>query len=152
MSDLFCPATLILARHSEVKLADYLRGRNVAHVYSSTMIRAVQTAETVAETLNLDITVKESLREAVAQEGSGDLVARCRAVIEELSDVHRGETVLVVTHSDVLDSAVPALAMMASGVGRVPHPGLVELQVDADGIVCTAWAPSSSYPPREAID
>jgi len=86
MSDLFCPATLIVARHGEAEydsqhvsdaggsltavgriqakeLAESLRDRKVAAVWCSDMARAVQTAEIVAAVLDVPVRVRSGLRE-----------------------------------------------------------------------------------------
>lgn len=65
-----------------------------------------------------------------------DIVARTRAVLEEVADRHRGETVLVVGHGGGIMATVPEL------VGRprasayeltLANAGHVELAVDGDG-------------------
>lgn len=86
MTMLHCPATVLLARHGEAAyesatwsgeggsltrdgraqaaaLADRLHGRRVVHVYSSTMARAVQTAEIAAARLGVDVTTRTGLQE-----------------------------------------------------------------------------------------
>ncbi len=86
MSDLFCPATVIVARHGEAEydsdhvsddggsltvagrtqatdLAESLRGRRVAAVWCSDMARSVQTAEIVAGVLGVPVRVRSGLRE-----------------------------------------------------------------------------------------
>lgn len=86
MSDLFCAATVIVARHAEAEyetelasddggsltlrgreqsrqLARSLRDRRVAAIWCSDMARAVQTAEIVAAELGLPVRVRPGLRE-----------------------------------------------------------------------------------------
>lgn len=86
MSDLFCPATLVLARHASAEflddvfsdeggsltragraqaqaLAESLTDRRVAAVWSSDYARAVQTAEIVAARLGVAVTTRKALRE-----------------------------------------------------------------------------------------
>lgn len=86
MSDLFCPTTLIVARHAEAEyesdlvsdrggsltprgreqsksLAESLRNRRLAGVWCSDMARAVQTAEIVAAALDVPVRVRTGLRE-----------------------------------------------------------------------------------------
>jgi 2,3-bisphosphoglycerate-dependent phosphoglycerate mutase len=96
VSDLFCPATIILARHGDAayeeehKMADKggsltLRGRaqaaefgeslldrKVSMVYTSSMARAVQTAEIAAGVLGVPVRVRHDLREFDV----GDLVGQ----------------------------------------------------------------------------
>jgi broad specificity phosphatase PhoE len=88
MADLFCPATLIVARHGEAtydvigvasndggwltdlgrrqatELAESLADRRLAAIWCSDMSRAVQTAEIAAAALNLPVRVRSDLREA----------------------------------------------------------------------------------------
>lgn len=86
MSDLQCAARMFVARHGEAEyesdllsdaggsltelgrsqsaaLADALSGERIAHVYTSTMSRAVQTGEIVAARLGVGVTVRHDLRE-----------------------------------------------------------------------------------------
>ncbi len=88
MSDLFCPATLVVARHGEAtydvigiasddggwltdlgrrqaaELAGRLADRRLAAIWCSDMSRAVQTAEIVAAVLGAPVRVRHDLREA----------------------------------------------------------------------------------------
>ncbi len=86
MTDLQCAARVLVARHGEadyetVLLADdggsltdvgreqsrtlgeSLKGERIAHVWTSSMARAVQTAEIAAAMLGCGVTVREGLRE-----------------------------------------------------------------------------------------
>ncbi len=86
MSDLQCACTLLVARHGQAEyetatltdaggsltltgrkqaseLAESLRGRRVAYVYTSPLARAVQTAEIVAGALGVGVRVREGLQE-----------------------------------------------------------------------------------------
>jgi len=86
MGDLHCAARVFVARHGEadyesellsdaggslsalgreqsLALADALAGQRIAHVYVSTMSRAVQTGEIVAARLGVAVTVRHGLRE-----------------------------------------------------------------------------------------
>ena len=94
MSDLQCPARVFLARHAEAEyetpmlmdhggslttagraqareLGERLRGDRIAHVYSSTSSRAVQTAELAAAVLGVEVTVREGLVELALGEALG---------------------------------------------------------------------------------
>lgn len=88
MPDLFCPATLVVARHGQATydvigvasndggwltdlgrrqaadLAHELADRHVAAIWCSDMSRAVQTAEIVAAVLEVPVRVRSDLREA----------------------------------------------------------------------------------------
>ena len=65
------------------------------------------------------------------------------AVFDEIADLHRGESVLVVSHGGAICSGVPALAINlhpAFAEGRsLPHCGVVELAGDGDGWLAVAW-------------
>jgi 2,3-bisphosphoglycerate-dependent phosphoglycerate mutase len=86
VSDLQCPFRVLLARHGEAEyetplfmdhggslttsgraqareLGKRLRSEQIAHVYSSTISRAVQTAELAAGVLGVEVTVREGLME-----------------------------------------------------------------------------------------
>ncbi len=97
MSTLQCPTTILVARHGEAEyessewddeggsltllgrrqaadLGEWLSGRRVAHVWTSTLARAVQTAEIVAARLGVGVTTRQGLREF----SSGDLSGETR--------------------------------------------------------------------------
>ncbi|MDQ4052710.1 MAG: histidine phosphatase family protein [Actinomycetota bacterium] len=99
MSSLQCETTMILARHGDAAyesrwlaevggsltelgrrqasaLGEALVDRRVAHVWTSTLARAVQTAEIVAARLGVGVTTRESLREF----GCGDLAGTDREI------------------------------------------------------------------------
>lgn len=197
MSELHCPARVLVARHGEADyedelLADHggslsrrgreqarvlaasLAGDRVAAIWSSSMSRAVQTAEIVAAQLGCDVTVREGLRElgVGAHAGSpvepdpfrptfdrwlagdldaridggesgAELVARMSGVLTEIADLHRGETVLVVSHGGAICAGVPALAVNLHPRfpdGRpLPNCGVVELEADAAGWRAVSW-------------
>jgi broad specificity phosphatase PhoE len=197
MSDLHCPATLVVARHAKAAfvedwfsdeggsltsegrrqagdLADALEGRRVAAVFSSDTSRAVQTAEVVAARLGVAVTACKSLREvyigsligttfdvarieAVSSrwhagaldasfeggESGTDVVARHRAQLDEIADLHRGETVLVVGHQTALGIVVPTLAQNLTPSRAhehdLDHTESVELERDADGWRLRRW-------------
>ncbi len=197
MTDLHCPATLVVARHAEAAfvedwfsdeggsltsegraqaraLADSLVGRRVAAVWCSDSSRAVQTAEIAAARLGVGVTVRKALREVYvgnlmgqpfdasrldevcASWGDGDLgacfeegesghevVERHRVQLEEIADLHRGETVLVVGHQQALGIAVPTLAGNLTSAwaqhNELDNTETVELENDADGWVLRRW-------------
>jgi broad specificity phosphatase PhoE len=197
VSDLQCPATLVVARHAKaafvedwfsdeggsltsegrrqaLALADSLAGRRVAAVYASDISRAVQTAEIVAAGLGVAVTACKSLREvfigsligtafdvahieAVSDqwcagaldtrfdggESGTEVVARHRDQFDEIADLHRGETVLVVGHQTALEIVVPTLALNLTPPWAREHElantESVELERDADGWVLRRW-------------
>ena len=204
MSDLQCPATLVVARHAEaafveewfsdeggsltpegrrqaVTLARSLSGRRVAAIYSSDLSRAVQTAEIAGAHLGVAVTACKSLREVglgsligtafdttrleevsarwrdgdldaafAGGESGRDVVARHRSQFEEIADLHRGETVLVVGHQTALAVALPTLARnLTAGWAReheLGHTESIDLEVDADGWLSTRWGDRGGGP------
>jgi broad specificity phosphatase PhoE len=94
MTALQCATTLVVARHGEADyesalwgdhggsltalgrrqaagLAGAVAGRRVAHVWTSTMARAVQTGEIAAAALGVSVTTREGLREFGPGEHAG---------------------------------------------------------------------------------
>jgi probable phosphoglycerate mutase len=195
VSDLFCPATLVVARHANAAfvedwfsdeggsltpvgraeahaLADSLDGRRVASIFSSDTSRAVQTAEIVAARLRVGVTACKSLREVFIGSLIGDafdlsridavtdrwyadsldarfergesgteVVERHRRQFEEIADLHRGETALVIGHQTALGIVVPTLARNVTPAwardNELDNAECVELESDADGWVLT---------------
>ncbi len=196
MSDLHCPATLVVARHAKAafvedwfsdeggsltsegraqarELADSLADRRVAAVWCSDASRAVQTAEIAAARLGVAVSARKSLREVFIGtlmeqafdygrieevcekwyagslearfeqgESGAEVVARHRAQFEEIADLHRGETVLVVGHQTALGIVVPTLAGLTVAWARdneLANTESIELEHDADGWVLRRW-------------
>jgi 2,3-bisphosphoglycerate-dependent phosphoglycerate mutase len=187
VSDLQCAARIFLARHAEAeyeeetlveqggsltaagrtqarRLGERLSGQRVALVYSSTVSRAVQTAELAAGVLGAGVVVREGLAEfgpgehrgAPAGQGlfdpvmekwlAGDLdarvpggesgreiAARVTGVLEDVSDRHRGESVLVVGHGGALVATLAALAPGALTDLAIDNCETFLLELDADG-------------------
>jgi broad specificity phosphatase PhoE len=164
VSDVHCPARIIVARHGEAEyetpemnaaggsltalgraqareLGERLRPEKVAAVICSELSRAVQTAEIAAAVLGLPVRVRERLQEFPAGDYlgrpydddffapmcrawlAGDLdqgvpggetgrqtADRVLAVLEDVADQFRGETVLAVTHGGVILTLWGAIA------------------------------------------
>jgi len=164
VSDVHCPARIIVARHGEAEyetpemnasggslttlgrkqareLGERLRGEKVAAVVCSELSRAVQTAEIAAAVLGLPVRVRERLHEYPAGEYlgrpydptffdgmvrswlAGDLETgvpggetgretanRVLTVLDDIADLFRGETVLVVSHGGVILALWGAIA------------------------------------------
>lgn len=143
MSDLQCPANVLLAPHATThgdgtlseagedqarQLGRSLAAERVAVVYAGTAPPAVHTAEVVAGVVGAAVRLVEELGEAGV---AGEL--------EALADLHRGETVLVVSHAAAVERAVAHLTG-GSPARRTPGGGLgpcevVALAADADGWV-----------------
>lgn len=190
MSDVHCPARIIVARHGEAEyesdtmsqsggslttrgrdqsreLGGRLRGERVAGIVSSELARAVQTAEIAAGVLGLPVKVREGLQEFPAgdylglsyEHGffdrmvrswlAGDLDAgvpggetgretadRVLAVLDDVADEFRGETLLVVAHGGVILALWGAIAPGSSDAPAsdlVPNCASYVFERDADG-------------------
>ena len=143
MSDLQCPATFLVLRvdtlgegwRGEVAgLAEQLRDRRVAAVYGGATAPAVAVSAEVADGLGLPPHPLTEPPTPLGGPSDGTAVARCRAALEALADLHRGETVLVVDDGQVLQPAWAPLAGrgLGAGPGRTPYQP-VTLEVDGDG-------------------
>jgi len=157
-----------LGRRQSAALAEELAGRGVAHVWSSTVARAVQTSEIVAARLGAGVTTRLGLREfgwgdldhqdpdrfleiyrswvagnldvgIPGGETGREIADRFGAVLREVAHGHAGETVLVVTHGGVIGLCVPAIARMDVEQTGLGNCDTVEVRVDADSWVCTRW-------------
>jgi hypothetical protein len=134
VSDLQCPATLLFAVPGDVEqtrvLAERLHDRRVAVVYTDDLPASGGAVRDVAAALGAPVRSEPDLREGFVTPGT---------VMEQLADLHRGETVLVFAAAQVLTSAVQSLSPRAARThaGREPlGPGqIVELRGDADGWV-----------------
>ncbi len=133
MSDLQCPATMLFAVPGDVDqaraLADELRDRRVAVVYTDDLPASGRAVREVSAALGAPVRSEPDLREGFVAPAT---------VLEQLADLHRGETVLVFAAAPVLTSAVQSLSRGGrSFATRQPlGPGqVVELRGDADGWV-----------------
>jgi probable phosphoglycerate mutase len=191
VSDVHCPARIIIARHGEAEyetdtmtasggslttlgreqareLGARLAGERVAGVVCSELARAVQTAEIAAGVLGVPVRVREGLQEFAAGDFlgrpwdpgvfdpiiaswlAGDLtpgtpggetgeqiVTRVLAVLDDVADQYRGETVLVVAHGGVLlalwGRIAPGSELGPRHVDDVPNCVSYVFERDADG-------------------
>ena len=96
-------------------------------------------AETFAAWLDGDLAAR-----IPGGESGEDVVERYTAVLDEIADAHRGESVLVVSHGGVMCMALSAvarnLALSHSRDLPMPNCGVVALEGDADGWVARSWA------------
>jgi len=159
----------LLGRKQAAELAGTLGGRRVAHVWTSTLARAVQTAEIVAAALGVGVTTRLGLCEFGPGSLSGprdldpfvetytrwmtgeldlrlpggetgrEIADRFGEVLREIADAHPGETVLVVSHGGAIGLGVPAIARMDAERQRLGNCDTVEVLADADAWVCTRW-------------
>ncbi|KGN39308.1 histidine phosphatase family protein [Knoellia subterranea] len=202
MSDLFCPAILLVARHGDAdyphakvlsddggwltdkgraqvsELATTLRSRNVAAVYTSSLQRAVESGTIAAEALGVESRVIDGLEEfsvgALAGrdhddpellgvfeawkaghlgtfipggESGADVLTRYRGALEEISDQHRGETILVFSHGGVMSFAIPRMGRNVrndlAAQRFLPNCAVAEISIDADDVTVVCWPGSA---------
>lgn len=76
-------------------------------------------------------------------ESGADVVARYAAALDEIADLHRGETVLVIAHQTAACIALPSLARNVTPTWadrhRLDNGESVELVVDSDDWALTRW-------------
>src|SRR4051812_23498036 len=163
MSDLQCAATLLLASPAEqetsrpagetltersVALAGSLASARVAAVYCSGAAEAVQTAGIVAARLGLPAVAQVGLLEPAEGVSEADTSQRSGRQLQELADMHRGETVLVVGHTEPISAAVRGVCGAAGDPSRRLARGeTVALLGDADGWRVTPAAGSPTGTP-----
>jgi 2,3-bisphosphoglycerate-dependent phosphoglycerate mutase len=166
MSDLQCPATLLVALHGEATsagpeiggvradrygpltgrgrqqvshLVEQVRPRRVAAVYSSGVGQAVESAARAASELGL----RHIVVDEIGDDEVHDLArGRFRDALEAVADVHRGETVLVFVHGEVL-AWVPGISVNGRNTAVTPDPlpfcVAAEVEVDSDGWRLVSW-------------
>ena len=169
MSDLQCPARVFLARHGQTEyespvlvtqggslttlgraqareLGETLRGERIAHVYCSSVSRAVQTAELAAGVLGLEVTVREGLAEFAVGDayglpaGEGIFVAEMqRWIAGEIDVKYPGSE----SAREVAARVVPALDAIAD-----EHRGEAVLVVSHGGAIVATQAVVDFAPGR----
>jgi broad specificity phosphatase PhoE len=143
VSDLQCAATLLLTEAGDGRAVGHSLGdRRIAAIYTSPHPAAVRTAEIVAAATGAGVAVHEDLREPLDESGT-EVRARVARELTALADLHRGETVLVVSHLATLRAGVlPLVGRDADYAAAHPVPpgGVVEVAADADGWLLRSWA------------
>lgn len=132
-------------RDALVAMASALRTERVAVVAGGEVGRGAQGAELVAEVLDIPVKRLPGLN-GVGLGGDADgpeVIARFRDALEEIADLFRGETVLVITDGALMNVAIPALAHnLPSDYARdrsLPAATPVRLEVGDDGWRCAQW-------------
>jgi len=146
MSDLQCAATLLLTDAGGSRtLGPSLVDRRLAAIHTSAAPEAVRTAEAVAAVTGAAISVSADLREP-GDEPDAEVRARVARELGAIADLHRGETVLVVSHTRTLQAGVLPLVGLGeeyAAAHPVPPGAVVEVAVDADGWLLRSWAGSA---------
>lgn len=156
MSDLFCPATVLVAplpgpgRQLDA-LTSRLADRRVAGLYASADIVSDAAVVRLAATLDLPARPLDDLRRRGVGEGEAQVVGRVRDGLESLADLYRGESVLVLADAALMELVLPRLAGNAGPAavrGRQLVPGdAAVLEHDADGWRLAYWPPEPSTEP-----
>lgn len=152
-------------RRQAIEAAQQLAAEPIARVYSSTALRARQTAALLATapatTPGLPITAMpglvevrctaEELRAWVVEQDLGrraadgetghQVVARVTAAFQQIASAHPGETVAVVGHVASLTVALGRLRSLGPGVWGTPLPHARPFLVEWDGHAwhCPTW-------------
>lgn len=152
-----------------IAAARTLAGEPVAKIYSSTMLRACQTAEILATALAVDVVAlpelvevgvgERVLRAWVVEQDLGrwgadgesgyQVVARVTAAFQRIAGAHPCETVAVVGHVASLTVALDRLCALGATVWATPLPHARPFLVEWDGQAwhCPAW-PGAVDAPR----
>jgi broad specificity phosphatase PhoE len=148
-----------------------LAAREVTHVWTSPYARAVQTAEIAAAALGVAVTTREGLREfsvgslagsraedpfaetyqawldgdldrrLPGGETGAELRHRMHHVLHEISERHRGETVLAISHGGLMRLTLPLVLTRepAHPPARLANCAVVEISVDDHHWTCVRW-------------
>jgi broad specificity phosphatase PhoE len=151
----------VRGRHQAIEAAQKLAVKPITRIYSSTELRAQQTAELLAATLGLDIMTMpelievgctaEELRAWILEQDLGQraadgetghqVVARVSAAFQEIASAHPGETVAVVGHVASLTVTLGRLCALGSTVWGTPlsHARLFLVEWDGQAWHCPKW-------------
>ena len=148
-------------RHQAIEAAQTLAAEPITRIYSSTALRARQTAALLATAPGLRITampelvevrctaevlrawvIEQNLGQRMADGETGQqVVARMTAAFQKIASAHPGETVAVVGHVASLTVALGRLCSLGSGVWGTPLPHARPFLVEWDGQAwhCSTW-------------
>jgi 2,3-bisphosphoglycerate-dependent phosphoglycerate mutase len=169
VSDLQCPARVYLARHGQTEyespvmvnqggsltalgraqareLGEKLRGERIAHVYCSTIARAVQTAELAAGVLGVEVTVREGLGEFAVGEAYGK-PAGAGIFVDEMRRWVAGDIDATYPGSESAVDVVARVRPVLDAIADV-HRGEAVLVVAHGGVVVATQAVLAYQPGR----
>jgi 2,3-bisphosphoglycerate-dependent phosphoglycerate mutase len=109
-------------RQQAEKLVDTLQKYQIVKVYSSDLRRAQQTAQIIAESLNVPLALCSELRELLFA-GPETLQAAEQTVTDAIDDIavrHRGRAVVIVSHSGTIRAIARHLLQFPLGTYDVP--------------------------------
>jgi broad specificity phosphatase PhoE len=155
-------------REQAIAAARELAAQPIVAVYSSTALRARQTAELLATTRGLHVTAvpelveaectAEQLRSWVVEEELGRCtedgetgsacVARVTAAFERIAGAHPSGTVAIVGHVASLTVALARMCSLGAAVWGQPLPNARPFLVEWDGQVwhCPTWPADDGLP------
>jgi probable phosphoglycerate mutase len=126
-----------LGRSQAHGLADELRGHRIARVWTSSLSRAVQTAEIVAGRLGVDVVVREGLREYSVGSLSGTYADE-RAILGGIfEDWMEGDREARIPGGDRIDAFIGRVATVFAEVAE-QHRGEAVLVVSHGGAILAA--------------
>jgi broad specificity phosphatase PhoE len=104
-------------------------------IYASHLNRAKQTAEILSEALNLPVYMKETLQERLDTESEQEAGIRLFTYVEEIAQLCREQTILVVSHGAILRGMLMILDFahaLELPPGSVANTGYVVLETDGE--------------------
>jgi alpha-ribazole phosphatase/probable phosphoglycerate mutase len=151
----------VCGHHQAIEAARTLAAEPITRIYSSTALRARQTAELLATTPGRPITampglvetpctadvlrawvIEQDLGQRAADGETGQqVIARVTAAFQQIASAHPGETVAVVGHVASLTVALGRLCCLGSRVWGTPLPHARPFLVEWDGQAwhCPTW-------------
>jgi broad specificity phosphatase PhoE len=169
MTDLQCPARVFLARHGQTEyesltmvnqggsltalgraqareLGEKLRSERVAHVYSSSISRAVQTAELAAAVLGVEVTVREGLGEFAVGDAYGKPAGE-GIFVEEMRRWVAGDVDATYPGSESAVAVVTRVRPVLDAIAD-QHRGEAVLVVSHGGVIVASQAVLDFQPGR----
>lgn len=151
----------VRGRRQAIEAAQQLMAEPITGIYSSTALRARQTAALLALTPGLPSTAMPELvevdctadvlrawvveqdlgRRAADGETGQQVVARVTAALQQIANAHPGETVAAVGHVASLTVALGRLCALGPGVWGTPLPHARPFLIEWDGHAwhCPTW-------------
>lgn len=144
------------------EVARVLAGRTIAKVWSSSMVRAEQTAAVIGESLGLPVLLDDRLRErqdedpapgvTAADDDPADVLERFSSMVGEIIAACPEQTALIVTHGAITTRGLLTMCSNLDEDYVAAHPlgngAIVEVNVDQAGdATCLSWGGQSLVRP-----